>query len=826
MNVFFRAVAAVIVFLGVAAPAFAQGAEPRLALVLGNTEYAGAPAPTAANDAGLVAEALRQAGFDVTGAANLDPDSLRTAIQDFIAKVGAQGQGGVAFVYLAGRGAQYAGENYFLPVGAQLAGDADIAREGARVSELTRALSALQLKARIVVLDAARATPMLGGAQIAGGLQFVEADRGSLVAFNAAPGTIAPEEPAPYGTYARAFVELMHEGGVPVDEVFVRTRLRVNELSKGAIIPWHTSRLDQRVVFFEAAADAKPRVSMEQTANIRKRPIRDFPADEAYSVVIERDNIESYQDYVNAYPNAAQARRVRALLAARREARIWRDTYVADTPNAYWTYLRRYPRGPHAQDARRRLQAIRAEMEPPAQFDLYEYRDVPPPPPEEIVFVERRPVMLFDGGYDLPPPPPPPDYFLPPRRAEFYELAPPPPPPSYGYLPALGAAAVAVIAAPAIMRALKPVRPQGQYVQPNFGQVRNQQGRVQPAQQGGLQMLQGGQMQQLPPRANFGGRPQGGQPLQGGAQPAMGLQPLQGMGAAAPKPATPTVQPLPGATPATPGALPGVGVQPLPGMGGMTGMGAAAPKPATPTVQPLPGAKPATPGALPGVGGQPLPGMGGMTGMGAGAPKPATPVAQPLPGAKPATPGAPPGVGGQPLPGMGGMTGMGAGAPKPATPVVQPLPAAKPAVAPTVQPAPAAQPGAAQQRQEQQKQLQLQRQQQLQQQQEKQKLERQKRQQDLQQRQEQRRQFQLQRQQQIQQMQQQAKPAAARPAPKPAVAAPAPKPAVAPASRPVVAPKPIAAPRPAATAPKPVAAPVMRAPAKPACGGAGQPRCP
>jgi uncharacterized caspase-like protein len=768
MNLFLKAAAAVVLCLGLAAPAAAQSPEPRLALVLGNTEYVGATAATAANDAGLVAEALRQAGFDVTGAANVDADSLRVAIEDFTAKVGSQGQGGVAFVYFAGRGVQYAGDNYFLPVGAQIASDADIPRFGARISDLTRALSALQLRARIVVLDAARATPMFSGVQIAGGLQFVEADRGSLIAFNAAPGTIAPEEPAPYGTYARAFVELMHEGGVPIEEVFVRTRLRVNEISRGAMIPWHSSKLDQRVVFFEAAADAKPAVSMEQTANIRKRPIRDFSADEAYSVAIERDNLESYQDYVNAYPNAAQARRVRALLAARREARIWRDTYVADTANAYWTYLRRYPRGPHAFDARRRLQIIRASLEPPAQFEVYEYRNVPPPPPEEIVFVERRPVMMFDSSYDLPPPPPPPDYFLPPRRAAFYDLAPPPPAPGYGYLPALGAAAVAVIAAPAIMRALKPVRPQGQYVQPNFGQVRNQQGLVQPGQQGGLQMLTGGQTQQLPPRPNFGGRPQVA-PL------------LPGAGGQFGRPATPGVlpgaggaQPLPGAggqfgRPATPGVLPGAGgAQPLPGAGGQFG-------------------RPATPGVLPGAGGaQPLPGAGGQFG-------------------RPATPGVLPSAGGaQPLP---GMSGMGAAAPKPAAPT------------PAVQQSPAQQRlqqqmQLQQQRQEQQKLMQQQRQQQVQQRQEQQKQMQQqrlqqmqeKRQQQMQKQQQAQQLRQQQQQQRLQQLQQRRPPAAA-------------------ARPPAAAAKPPAAARPQAPARQPAAVRPM-APARPPAAAKPQPQRP
>ena len=48
--------------------------------------------------------------------------------------------------------------------------------------------------ARIVVLDAARANPFARTDQpLAGGLALVQPDPGSLIAFNAAPGTIAPE---------------------------------------------------------------------------------------------------------------------------------------------------------------------------------------------------------------------------------------------------------------------------------------------------------------------------------------------------------------------------------------------------------------------------------------------------------------------------------------------------------------------------------------------------------------------------------------------------------------------------------------------------------
>ena len=121
------------------------------------------------------------------------------------------------------------------------------------------------------------------------------------------------------------------------------------------------------------------------------------------------------------------AKRVRAIAAARREAITWRRTYRADTPNAYWSYLQRYPRGPHAADARRRLSILTAPLEPPPTFDVIDY-DVPPPPPEELIYVDR-PVLAFgDPEFDFLPPPPAPVYYLPPPPDDFVILEPPPPP--------------------------------------------------------------------------------------------------------------------------------------------------------------------------------------------------------------------------------------------------------------------------------------------------------------------------------------------------------------------------------------------------------------
>ncbi|NPV22422.1 caspase family protein [Bradyrhizobium aeschynomenes] len=409
-------------------PAEAQQPAPekRIALVVGNGAYAKGALATAANDAGLIAQTLQAAGFDVVGARDLDADTLRKSFRDFIHKAQSSDGNTVAMVYLAGYGMQLAGENYFLPVDANVTSDVDIPTEGLRLSDYVRQLAAVPLKAGVVVLDAARQQPFItGGSTIAGGLALVEPDNNMLIAFNAAPGTIAPNETGSYGVYARSLAEMIRTGGLSLSEVFDRLRLRVNEETKGAQVPWDAQKVQAAFTFFERAPDAPAtQASPEQTAALRARPIRELPVQEAYAAALERDSLQGYEDFIAAYPSDPLARRVRAIVAARREALTWRRTYRTDSPEAYWSYLKRYPYGAHAADARRRLSMLSAQAEPPPTFAMIEY-DVPPPPLDEVIYVER-PVLLFsDPEFGFVPPPPPPVYVLPPPPPEFVDLPPP-----------------------------------------------------------------------------------------------------------------------------------------------------------------------------------------------------------------------------------------------------------------------------------------------------------------------------------------------------------------------------------------------------------------
>src|SRR5271166_5635989 len=410
-------------------------ANPRIALVIGNATYADQALATTANDAGLIAQTLQAAGFDVVGARDLDEKSLRTAFRDFLDKAAAAGPDMQAFVYLSGRALQYNGDNYFVPVDAHISRDADVPIDALRISDFAHALAQTPGKARIIVLDAARASPYASqGSPLASGLALVDPEPGELIAFNAAPGTLAGDEQAPYGVYGKTLAGAMRQGGVGVEEVFDQTRVTVNQLTQGALLPWSASKLTEPYYIFERAADAPPPAA----ATVASQPIAGLPADAAYAAALQSDTIGGYEEYLAHFPDSAQARRVRAILAALREAYFWRRSVNANTAHAYWSYLRRYPKGPHVADARRRLAMISAAYEPPPDFQPMTYQDLPPPPPDED-FYEAQPIYAFDA-FGPPPLPPPPEYY-----PQYYyvedddwrDLPPPPPPVDVGFLPVL-----------------------------------------------------------------------------------------------------------------------------------------------------------------------------------------------------------------------------------------------------------------------------------------------------------------------------------------------------------------------------------------------------
>ena len=116
-------------------------------------------------------------------------------------------------------------------------------------------LASLPLKASIVVLDVARRQPFVeGGQPMASGLALVEPDARMLIAFNAAPGTVAPDEPGPYGVYAQSLAERKVLAVSVSESGLVESRLFEKRRERGPVVRNVRSHEDREI---GALADAE-----------------------------------------------------------------------------------------------------------------------------------------------------------------------------------------------------------------------------------------------------------------------------------------------------------------------------------------------------------------------------------------------------------------------------------------------------------------------------------------------------------------------------------------------------------------------------------------
>ncbi|QCI63595.1 caspase family protein [Phreatobacter stygius] len=419
--------------------------ETRLALVLGVGSYRSNPLPNALNNAGLMAQTLRDLGFSTIEGADLPQADLRAAIANFMAKARQAGPDSILLVYLAGLGLQHEGDSYLIPSDAAIERESDVPIMGLRLVDLARALGSVQSRARLLLLDLSADHPWAGlGLPVRRGLGVFDAAPGLLIASAVAPGEVmAPFEGA-YGRFALALAEQLRAPGLPLDEAIARARLRVHQQSNGRDTPWEASRLPPPVRSLTLPADPMPTGSTLPPAAARR--IEGLPVADAYALAVERDSIAGYQEFLRAYPTGPFTRRVLRLLAAKREAMVWRQTLRVGSPQSYWTYLKIYPRGPHAEEARWGLGRLQAPIRPSQDFVEVIYEDIPPPLwgveiVDDPAFWVPAPPAFYDNVVLAPA-------HLGPPLAPIWAL-PPPPAYSWGVLPV--AAAAAIVSAPFIL---------------------------------------------------------------------------------------------------------------------------------------------------------------------------------------------------------------------------------------------------------------------------------------------------------------------------------------------------------------------------------------
>jgi uncharacterized caspase-like protein len=134
-------------------------AEPRVALVIGNSAYPSGPLRNPANDAELMADTLRKVGFDVIERRNADQLTMKRAIQEFGKRLEDAGPKAVGLFYYAGHGVQLSGRNYLIPTTANIEREGDVEIEAVSADWVIEQMRYARNALNIVILDACRNNP-------------------------------------------------------------------------------------------------------------------------------------------------------------------------------------------------------------------------------------------------------------------------------------------------------------------------------------------------------------------------------------------------------------------------------------------------------------------------------------------------------------------------------------------------------------------------------------------------------------------------------------------------------------------------------------------
>jgi carboxyl-terminal processing protease len=412
------ALTAVLSASGLAGAETADVPNARVALVVGNSNYGGDLGVLAnpVNDARLVALSLKKIGFDVIEVEDADQTALKRAIAEFGDRMAAAGSEATSLFFYAGHGLQVSGQNYLIPVRANISRERDVDIEAISLDTVLKQMAWAESKVNIVILDACRNNPFSRGFRSAtkGLAEITVKPQGSFISYSTAPGDVAVDGNGGNSPFSAALAEAIAKPGLDINDVFREVRADVMAATKGRQVPWDSSSLTAPYYFVPAAAkQAAVAPAPAFTAGVDPKTIElTF-----WAAIKDSKSPDDFQAYLEKYPEgdfAGLARiRVKQLgatpaaplavaqtvqaqpgnrapdLSADIELAYWNSVKDVGEKEGFAAYLRKYPYGHFAELARARM----AELEQPAKAEAAPAA-TPPAPPKivemDATFVARQ----------------------------------------------------------------------------------------------------------------------------------------------------------------------------------------------------------------------------------------------------------------------------------------------------------------------------------------------------------------------------------------------------------------------------------------------------
>jgi hypothetical protein len=261
----------------------------KIALVVGNSNYRyTSPLINPLHDAQMIANTLKEVGFELHGGhamLDLSREQMLVSIEEFGDRLS---HGDVALFYYAGHGVQVGGENFLIPINADIKKEAEIKVKSVELNLLFAKLEGLKKTLNIVILDACRNNPFARTFRSnSSGLAQVAAPSGTLVAFSTAPGQVADDGNRGNSPYTLQLAHALKTPGLSVEEVFKQVRISVKASTDGNQTPWENTSLEGSFYF----VDANKGIELDQGSDISRLPVmsRNEPLSKVVKVESERD---------------------------------------------------------------------------------------------------------------------------------------------------------------------------------------------------------------------------------------------------------------------------------------------------------------------------------------------------------------------------------------------------------------------------------------------------------------------------------------------------------------------------------------------------------
>ncbi len=331
----------------------ASFAKERVAFVVGNSAYESvSQLENPINDALDISVALEGLGFDVILGSDTSMEEMRQGIAAFSERARAAD---VVLLYYAGHGFQVSGQNYLVPVDADLSGIGDLQEQTVPLSDV---LGAMEQSSglKLVFLDACRDNPFgqeLENASGAGsGLARVGTAADFLFAYATQPDNVAYDGTGRNSFFTEAMLNHIYTPGQDLSELMVSVRRDVMAATGGRQIPWDNSSLTRIFQFDTSPVSASEETLLWQVAASAKDP-------ELMKLYVDRYPQGAHVDDVISFLDTGSRTRTLGNVDERAEAeRLWGLARRSRMRPLLEYYVDRYPEGEHVGQAERLLDLI------------------------------------------------------------------------------------------------------------------------------------------------------------------------------------------------------------------------------------------------------------------------------------------------------------------------------------------------------------------------------------------------------------------------------------------------------------------------------------